>query len=144
MLLLVSLLQEFKYVISVEGNAGWTDRLYHLLFLDVRLMVQDHPCPEWYEYQFKPFVHYIPISNNFDNLIGRFEWAEQHPMTVLKMIEDRKLQAERVLGKRGLLSFSATVWAMYSKLMTYEVSLRDDAEVFDESFIARGHDPHGT
>jgi hypothetical protein len=76
----------FKYIISVEGHGGWADRLYELLLYDVGLIVQEHPCKEWYEEMFFPFQHYIPVANDFSNLLGRIQWAERHPHAVQDMI----------------------------------------------------------
>lgn len=45
----------FKYIVSVEGNGGWADRLSHLMFYDVGVIVQEHPCKEWYEEMFYCF-----------------------------------------------------------------------------------------
>jgi hypothetical protein len=111
----------FKYIISVEGHGGWADRLSDLMLLDVGLMVQEHPCLEWYEYLFKPFVHYIPVSNNFDNIVSRIQWAERHPLTVHKMTEDRKALASRVLRQRGLITFTAVLLTMFGRLFKYSV-----------------------
>lgn len=122
---------QFKYMISVEGNGGWADRLSALMFYDVGLMVQEHPCPEWFEHQFKPFVHYIPVSNNFDNVIGRLKWAERHPRTVRKMIADRKAIANRVLRHKGLMTFTATLLAMFGQRFDYEIEPMPDSKVVE-------------
>jgi hypothetical protein len=118
---------QYKYTITVEGRGGWTDRLFRLMFHDVGLMIQEHPCPEWYEYMFKPFQHYIPVSNNFDNVIGRLGWAEHHPKIVEKIIKEKKTQAKRVLSQKGITTFSAVLWTMYSSLLKYDVERREGA-----------------
>jgi hypothetical protein len=66
-----------KRMISVEGNAGWTDRLSELMFYDVGLLgVQEHSCRECFEYHVKPCVNYIPVFNNFDIIVVRLKRAE--------------------------------------------------------------------
>jgi fumarate reductase subunit C len=124
---------QFKYMISVEGWAGWTDRLSDLLLYDVGLMVQEHPCQEWYEHPFKPFVHFIPVSNSFDNLLSRVAWAERHPRAVKIMIEERRALAKRVLRTRGLLTFSAVLVTMLGQRLNYKVELLPGAEVIGRS-----------
>jgi hypothetical protein len=123
---------DFKYTITVEGHGGWADRLFEQMFYDMGLFVQEHPCPEWYEYMFKPFQHYIPVANDFSNILGRIDWAEHHPLIVQKMIEDRRALAQRVLSEKGLLTFSLVLWVNYCRLLTYDVLPREGLLDFGE------------
>jgi hypothetical protein len=125
----------FKYIISVEGFGGWADRLSELLFYDVALVVQEHPCKEWYEEMFFPFQHFIPVSNNFDNLLGRIQWAEHHPRAVEDMIQSKIIQAKRVLSRRGIITFSSVLWTLYGDLQRYPISRRNDTVVLKDLFL---------
>lgn len=124
----------FKYIISVEGFGGWADRLSELLFYDVALMVQEHPCKEWYEEMFFPFQHFIPVSNNLDNLLGRIQWAEHHPRAVEDMIRSKIIQAKRVLSKQGIITFSSVLWILYGNLQRYPITKRNDTVIVKELF----------
>jgi hypothetical protein len=83
----------YKYVISAEGNGGSADRLFELMLYDVGLIVQEHPCKEWYEEMFFSLQHYIPVANDFSNLLGRIQWAEHHPHAVVTERNDLTLTA---------------------------------------------------
>ena len=76
---------------------------------------------------FKPFQHYIPVSNNLENIIGRLGWAEHHPKTVEEIIKKKKMQAKRVLSQKGITTFSAILWTMYSSLLKCDVQRREGA-----------------
>ena len=118
---------QYKYTITVEGHGGWTDRLFRLMFHDVGLMIQEHPCALSALYMFKPFQHYIPVSNNLENIIGRLGWAEHHPKIVKEIIKAKTMQAKRVLSQKGITTFSAILWTMYSSLLKYDVQWREGA-----------------
>lgn len=124
----------FKYIISVEGHGGWADRLSELLFYDVALMVQEHPCKEWYEEMFFPFQHFIPVSNDFNNLLGRIQWAEHHPRAVEDMIRSRIIQAKRVLSREGIIIFNRVLWTLYGDLQQYPITRRNDTVALEDLF----------
>jgi hypothetical protein len=124
----------FKYIISAEGHGGWADRLYELLLYDVGLIVQEHPCKEWNEEMFFPFQHYIPVANDFSNLLGRIQWAERHPHAVQDMIRSRLVQAKHVLSRKGITTFSAVMWTLYAELQRYPIGRRDGAVALADIF----------
>ena len=115
----------FKYIISAEGHGGWADRLYELLLYDVGLIVQEHPCKEWYEEMFFPWQHYIPVANDFSNLLGRIEWAEHHPHAAENMARSRIARAKHVLSKEGIITFSTVLWTLYADLQSYPIVRRE-------------------
>ena len=124
----------YKYIVSAEGHGGWADRLYELLLYDVGLIVQEHPCKEWYEEMFFPFQHYIPVANDFSNLLGRIQWAERHPHAVQDMIRSRLVQAKHVLSRKGITTFSAVMWTAYAELQRYPIGRRDGAVALVDIF----------
>jgi len=125
----------FKYIISAEGYGGWADRLFDLLFYDVGLIVQEHPCKEWYEDIFSPFQHYIPVANDFSNLLGRIQWAERHPHAVQDMVRSRIARAKDVLSKEGILTFSTALWTAYADLQKYLITRRGGAVALTDLFL---------
>lgn len=124
----------FKYIISAEGHGGWADRLYELLLYDVGLIVQQHPCKEWYEEMFFPWQHFIPVANNFSNLLGRIEWAEHHPHAVEDMARSRIARAKHVLSKEGIITFSTVLWTLYADLQMYPIVRREGSVALADLF----------
>jgi hypothetical protein len=124
----------FKYVISAEGWGGWADRLSELMFYNMGLIVQEHPCREWFEEMFFPFQHYIPVANDFSNLLGRISWAEHHPHAIKNMIRSKITQAERVLSRQGIITFSKLLWTRYAELQRYPIIRRNGTVALEELF----------
>jgi len=124
----------FKYIVSIEGNGGWADRLSQLMFHNVGVIVQEHPCKEWYEEMFRPFQHYIPVSNDLSNLLGRISWAEHHPEQVENMIRAKIARAKKVLSKQGIVTFSNVLWTRYAVLQRYPITLRNGTVALADLF----------
>ena len=68
----------YKYLIDIQGN-GYSARGKLLMHSGRPLFYQDR---QWHEYWFfstKPFVHYIPVKENFSDLKEKLDWANVHP-----------------------------------------------------------------
>ena len=114
----------FKYAITVEGHGGWTDRLFQSLFSSQLIFIQDHPCKEWYEHMLVPFVDYIPVSNNFENLLPRIMWAIDHPAQVRKIISRKRAFAQKFLNKNAIIAFVSSLLSVYAEAFNWTITSR--------------------
>lgn len=67
----------YKYLIDIEGN-GFSARLKVLLFSGRPVFIQERKCNEYYFFNLKPFIHYIPVKSNFEDLLEKIDWAENN------------------------------------------------------------------
>jgi hypothetical protein len=67
-----------KFLISVEGNDVATDLKWKLLSNSVVLMTKPKKCSWFMEDQLIPYVHYIPLSEDFGNLEEQYAWCLSH------------------------------------------------------------------
>lgn len=117
----------YKYVISVEGYGGWTDRLFSLIRRSMIVFDQEHPCDQWFEPMLKPFLHYIPISHDFRNLVGRVDWANQHPNAVKSIQREARKFAKRYLSSQGVLDYISAILQEYQRLIIYKPMIRKNS-----------------
>ena len=68
---------DYKYLIDIEGK-GFSGRLKVLLFSGRPIFIQERKCNEYYFFDLQPFVHYIPIKSNFEDLLEKIDWAEDN------------------------------------------------------------------
>ncbi|SCZ88292.1 BZ3500_MvSof-1268-A1-R1_Chr2-1g04314 [Microbotryum saponariae] len=57
---------EYKYVMDVDGN-GWSGRFHRLLSTN-SLVFKSTIFPEWYRDHIQPWLHYVPISPDYNDL----------------------------------------------------------------------------
>ena len=70
----------FKYHVDLGGGGGTTWRGVHTkLALPGVLFHHETPTYDYYHEDLIPFVHYIPVSTELEDLREKFEWAEAHP-----------------------------------------------------------------
>lgn len=86
-----------RYILSVEGNDVATNLKWIMTSKSLVLM----PTPtieSWFlEGTLRPYVHYLPVRNDFSDLSDRFHWAEAHPEECLRMIDNANKYAASFL-----------------------------------------------
>jgi len=85
----IDIKKKFKYIIDLPGHS-YSTKLYTLLYCKrlIFLIEGERPCMFKWEYKLKPYIHYIPVKSDFSNLLDLFNWAENHPNKVKKIINN--------------------------------------------------------
>ena len=68
---------KYRYLIDIEGF-GYSGRIKHLLHTNRPLFIQERKWKEWWFFNLQPFVHYIPVANDFSDFYEKFDWALSH------------------------------------------------------------------
>jgi hypothetical protein len=71
-------MSRYKYLLSVEGNDVATGLKWMLYSNSVVLMSRPTVATWAMEDLLIPFVHYIPLANDYSNLLEMVKWAEEH------------------------------------------------------------------
>lgn len=117
----------FKYVIYAEGNCGWADRLKILLTSGMLIFMQDTPCHEWYHSLLQPWKHYVPVANDWSNLLERIQWARQNDNLVLQIVRNAFNMGNQLMNP--------DVWQNYLYELLYEYSQRLNYQITKRAFI---------
>eukprot|EP00656_Telonema_subtile_P042116 TRINITY_DN4756_c0_g2_i3.p1 TRINITY_DN4756_c0_g2~~TRINITY_DN4756_c0_g2_i3.p1 ORF type:complete len:459 (+),score=106.57 TRINITY_DN4756_c0_g2_i3:133-1509(+) len=84
---------EFKYVLSVDGvSAAW--RVSRLLTTGSALLLQDSPYFEHYYALMEPWVHYVPMRFDLQDMVSKARWMHTHEAEA-KVIAQNALQLAR-------------------------------------------------
>lgn len=88
----------YKYHIDLGGGGGttWTGTIEKLALPGV-LFHHVTPTKDWIHDHIKPWVHYIPVSQDLRDLREKFEWAEANPEEAQKIAE-RGTEFARYIG----------------------------------------------
>lgn len=65
---------KYRAVIDVEGF-GWSARMSTLLCMNSVVIKVEPRWINYWERELIPFVHYIPVQHNLEDLTTRVEWA---------------------------------------------------------------------
>jgi hypothetical protein len=65
------------------------------------VLKEEYVWETFYGCHFEPWVHYVPISSDFDDLLDKLEWCDQHPADCKRMTEESQAMC-RLLADRQL------------------------------------------
>ncbi|PXF42651.1 KDEL motif-containing protein 1 [Gracilariopsis chorda] len=108
---------EYKYIMNVEGNSFWADRLLLLLFGSSAVMKQETPCGMFFEPLLEANVHYIPVDYWFRDLTKRTQWARRHDCDVMQIVRNARRFAGEYLSTAGIQTYVDELLKQYSELL---------------------------
>lgn len=71
----ISIQLKSKFIISVEGGDVATNLKWILYSNSIPLMAQPTMCSWLMEENLKPWVHYVPLNDQFDDLEEKYNWC---------------------------------------------------------------------
>jgi hypothetical protein len=95
---------EYKYLISVDGVASSWKRVATILASGSVLLMQ-HRWNQFFYPGLKPWVHYVPIANDFSDLVRRYQWLSDHPSQAKHIAENGLRFAREILYPASLETY---------------------------------------
>lgn len=130
--------QNYKYVIHVEGACGWADRLKVFLALGAALLKQDAVCGEFFEPLLRPWVHFIPIDNNLNNLTDSIVNVDDETVGFIR--QNALYFADRHLRSEAWEYYFNKVIRRYAKMWTKEtIQQRPGSKKFINEATCKSH-----
>lgn len=79
--------KNYKYVIDTQAF-GFSGRLKYLLLSGRLLFLQCHYHKCFFEKSLDPWVHYVPVSYDFSDIIEKIKWAKSNEEECKKIIDN--------------------------------------------------------
>lgn len=77
---------DYKYILDVDGNACTWDATAWKLNSGSVIFKTKSPWRQWFYDEYIPWVHYIPIADDFSDLQEKYQWCETHSLECERMI----------------------------------------------------------
>lgn len=108
---------QYKYIMYMEGNCGWADRLRHQIFGPSAIIKQETPCRQFFEPLMGPMIHYIPTDFFLADTVQRIHWARNNDDKVQKIVKNANEFASNFLTRRGIETYVEVLLEEYTKLL---------------------------
>lgn len=108
---------KFKYILYIEGNCMWADRLRHQVFGPSAIIKQETPCGQFFEPLLRPMTHYIPTDFFLTNTIHAIEWARGNDETVQSIVKNANEFAKNFLSLQAIEAYVEVLLDEYTKLL---------------------------
>jgi hypothetical protein len=116
---------KFKYTVIVEGNCGWADRFKSFLSMGSLCFVQVTPCKEYYGLLAKPFIDYLPVAGNLQNLTEAIAWARSNEQEAQKIALNGIKFSDKFLTEASMQCFMRELFLAYQSRFQGAVSLSE-------------------
>lgn len=120
----------FKYVLYAEGACGWADRLKLLLVSGMLIFLQETPCKEFFQPLLQPWIHYVPVANDFSNLIERLEWAQTNDDVARDIVDEAALLGRTLNSQASWDQYLERLLLGYSRRLAYTPVAREGTKRF--------------
>lgn len=123
----ISEMMEYKYLLSIEGNDVATNLKWAMASNSLVLMPKPRVESWFAESLLEPYVHYVPVKDDFSDLLNQKLWCDQHPQKCKKIIKNAQafVQPFRNEERDYYLSFRVLQYYM-SKV---EIEILDEKKI---------------
>lgn len=94
----------YKYILNIPGNSA-AYRLGYLLRSGSVILNVESENKLWWETQWKPMEHYIPIQRDLSDLKEKIEWCKNHDEECQRIVENAKLFADQYISETGIFNY---------------------------------------
>lgn len=114
----------YKYLLDINGNSCSLSRMAWILYSNGLLMKQQSNKVQWYYDQLLPYVHYLPIAEDFSNLQQQYDWAESHQAEVIAMTRNANKLATQVFSEAAVDMATVDAFKRYKRIVAKRKDVR--------------------
>ena len=96
----IEMVRNYKYQLDVGGVSGtaWGGLRWKMCSGSITFKV-DTWSQDWWHSNLKPYVHYIPVAEDFSNLYEQYVWAEQHPTEAYQIAKAGQIECQKSIKR---------------------------------------------
>ena len=107
----------FKYQLLIDGNCASWPGAYWRFHSNCLVLKQISDQKQWYYSLLKPWIHFIPIANDLQDLIEKIRWAKNNEQKVKEIINNANQLAANCLTYEDMLYYFYVAISTYAKLL---------------------------
>jgi protein glucosyltransferase len=109
----------YKYLIDVDGNSCTYSRCRWILLSNSVLVKPGSENIQWYYKALKPWIHYVPIQSDFQDLADQYKWLTQNDTAALRIAKQGQTLGKLIFSKLEIDRYVVTLLNEYSKILVY-------------------------
>lgn len=107
---------QYKYLISVDGNAATGTRVPWIMSSNSVLVKQESNKIQWYYKALEAYKHYIPLKNDLTDLPKIFTWLENNQDELQNIIRNANIFVENNLQPKDIDAHVVILLNEYSQI----------------------------
>jgi hypothetical protein len=89
---------KYKYILDIDGWSNAWDGLRWKLYSGSVVLKHIGVFEQWYYKELQPFVHYVPVKNDFSDLVAMVEWCRANQSKCLQISRNARAFAKERLN----------------------------------------------
>ena len=110
---------QYKYQLLIDGNSCSYGRAFWQLFSNSVILKQDSDAIQWYYRALIPYVHYVPIKHDLEDLQSQLAWVLAHDTDAKKISKQAQMFATRNLSNKQILYYTYLLLCAYATLQKF-------------------------
>lgn len=111
----------YKYLLSIEGNDVATNLKWTMSSKSLVIMPKPQVESWFCESLLKPYEHYVPVKNDFSDLLKVKKWCDEHPKQCKNIIRNANQHVKRFTNEERERTIAAFVVETYMRLVDIRV-----------------------
>jgi len=96
----------YKYILDIDGNASTWDATAWKLNSGSVIFKADSNWEQWFYDEYKPWVHYVPVADDFSDIQERYKWSEANQEKCEEMIRNAKALFQTIYRHENVLKYA--------------------------------------
>ena len=109
---------KFKYIILIDGNGAPASRSAKAFASSSVVIKQESEYMEFFYSSLRPWVHYVPISVNLEDLGNKLKWLQKHDDLAQKLANGSLLFSRKYFTDFIISDYIASLLNRYGSLYT--------------------------
>jgi len=109
----------YKYLINIDGNACTYSPMAFILYSQSLLLKPRSDNIQWYYHKLQPYVHYLPVAEDFSDLEAKYFWAQSHQSEDRTMANNAHNLALEVFNEQAIIDATIEAFTKYKQLASH-------------------------
>lgn len=101
-----TIMRDYKYILDLDGNSSTWDGTAWKLNSGSVIMKIESGWHQWFYDQYLPWVHYVPIKNDFSDLQEKYQWCESHQSECEQIVSNAKNLFQTVYSFNNVMKYT--------------------------------------
>ena len=97
---------QYKYILDIDGHACTWDGTAWKLNSGSVIFKTNSIWRQWFYDDYKPWVHYIPVNDDFSDIDDKYAWCESHQEECKRIISNAKKLFQKVYRLDSIFKYT--------------------------------------
>ena len=99
----------YKYILDIDGNASTWDATAWKLNSGSIIFKSDSNWVQWFYNDYKAWIHYIPIKDDFSDIQEKFHWCEENQEKCEIIINNAKQLFHEIYRHHNVIKYTTSI-----------------------------------